>query len=77
MKRPETLKRIINDLDNKKASPGVLVCVNEALKTGSFPDSLKCANDRPVRQIIMNLFSIKFSVDLEKHIVCNMLYLNY
>ena len=25
----------------------VTVCVNEALKTGSFPDSLKCANVRP------------------------------
>ena len=48
MKRPETLKRILNDLDNKKASPGVLVCVNEALETGSFPDSLKCANVRPI-----------------------------
>ena len=26
----------------------VTVCVNEALKTGSFPDSLKCANVRPI-----------------------------
>ena len=56
----ETIKRIINDLGIKKASSGeiptylfkkfdfildtVTVCVNEALKTGSFPDSLKCAN---------------------------------
>ena len=55
---------MINDLDIKKASSGeiptylfkkcdfmldiVTVCVNEALKTGSFPDSLKCANVRPI-----------------------------
>ena len=26
----------------------VTVCVNEALKSGSFPDSLKCANARPI-----------------------------
>ena len=26
----------------------VKVCVNEALTTGSFPDSLKCANVRPI-----------------------------
>ena len=26
----------------------VTVYVNEALKTGSFPDSLKCANVRPI-----------------------------
>ena len=60
----ETIIRIINDLDIKKASSGgiptylfkkcdffldtVIVCVNEALKTGSFPDSLKCANVRPI-----------------------------
>ena len=60
----ETIKRIINDLDIKKASSGeiptclfkkydfildtVTVCVNEALKTGSFPDSLECANVRPI-----------------------------
>ena len=60
----ETTKRIINDLDIKKASSGeiptyllkkcdfildtVVVCVNEALKTGSFPDSRKCANVRPI-----------------------------
>ena len=60
----ETIKRIINDLDIKKASSGeiptdlfkkcgfildtVTVCVNEALKTRSFPDSLKCANVRPI-----------------------------
>ena len=60
----ETIKRIINDLDIKKASSGeiptylfkkcdfildtVTICVNEALKTGSFPDSLKCANVRPI-----------------------------
>ena len=24
------------------------VCVNKTIKTGSFPDSLKCANVRPV-----------------------------
>ena len=55
---------MINDLDIKKPSSGeiptyffkqwdfildtVVVCVNEALKTGSFPDSLKCANVRPI-----------------------------
>ena len=60
----ETIKRIINDLDIKKASSGEIptylfkkcdfilgtftVCANEALKTGSFPDSLKCANVRPI-----------------------------
>ena len=59
----ETITRIINDLDIKKASSGeiptyvfkkcdftldtVTVCVNEALKTESFPDSLNCANVRP------------------------------
>ena len=26
----------------------VTVCVNETLKTGSFPDSLKCANVRSI-----------------------------
>ena len=26
----------------------VRVCGNEVLKTGSFPDSLKCANARPI-----------------------------
>ena len=26
----------------------ITVCVNEALKTGSFRDSLKCANVRPI-----------------------------
>ena len=56
------MKRIINDLDIKKASSGeipaylfkkcdfilgnVTICVNEVLKTGSFPNSLKCANVR-------------------------------
>ena len=56
----ETIKRIINDLDIKKASPTYLfkkcdfildtvtVSVKEALKTGSFPDSLKCENVRPI-----------------------------
>ena len=60
----ETIKRITNDLDIKKASSGeiptylfkkcdfildtVTVCVNEALKMGSFPDNLKCANVRPI-----------------------------
>ena len=59
----ETIKRIINDLDIKKASSGEIptylykkcdfildtcVCVNEALRMGSFPDSLKCANVRPI-----------------------------
>ena len=56
-------KRIINDLDIKKATFGeiptyrfekcdiildtVTVCVNET-STGSFPDSLKCANVKPI-----------------------------
>ena len=60
----ETIKRIINDLDIKKVSSGeiptylykkcdfildaVTICVNEALKTGSFPNCLKCANVRPI-----------------------------
>ena len=60
----ETINRIINDLDIKRASSSeipsyifkkcdfvldtVTVCINEALKTGSFTDGLKCAN---VRQI--------------------------
>ena len=60
----ETIKRIINDLDFKKASSGEIrtyffkkcdfildtltICVNEALKTRSFPDSLKCANIKPI-----------------------------
>ena len=60
----ETMKRIINGLDIKKPSSGeivtyffkkynfvfgtVTVCVNKALKTGSFPDSLKYRNVRPV-----------------------------
>ena len=60
----ETVKRIIDDLDIKIASSSeipiyffkkydfildtVTVCVNEALKTGSSPDSLKCANVRPI-----------------------------
>ena len=29
------------------------------------------------RQIILNFFSMKFCVDIEKHIVRNILYLNY
>ena len=60
----ETIKRIINDLDIKKTSSGeiptyffkkgdfvldtVTVCVNKAWKTGTFPDSLKRANIRPI-----------------------------
>ena len=60
----ETIKRIIYDLDIKKPSSGeiptyffkkchfvlgtVTVCINKAIKTGSFPDSLKCANVRLV-----------------------------
>ena len=60
----ETIKRVINHLDIKKASfceiptyhfkkcdfilNTVIICVNEALKTGSLPDSLKCANVRPI-----------------------------
>ena len=55
---------MINDLDIKRPSSGeiptyffkkwdfildtVTACVNEALKTGSFPYSLKCANVRPI-----------------------------
>ena len=85
------------------------VGVNKALKTGSFPDSLKCASVRPIYKKVdpfdkrnyrlvsilpllskvyerviykqasnyLNLFPMKFCVDLEKHIVCHMLYLNY
>ena len=64
IKAIKIIKRIINDLDIKKPSSGEIptyflkkcnfildtatVCVNEALKTGSFPDSLKCANVRPI-----------------------------
>ena len=60
----EVIKRIINDLDIKRPSSGeiptyffkkcdfvmgtVTVCVNEALKTRFFPNSLKCANVRPI-----------------------------
>ena len=60
----ETIKRIINDLDIKRASSGetptyffkkwdsvldtVTVCVNGALEKRSFLDSLKCANVRPI-----------------------------
>ena len=60
----ETIKRIINDLGIKKPSSGetptylfqksdfvldiVTVCLNEALKTGPFPDSLKCAHVTPI-----------------------------
>ena len=60
----ETIKRIINDLGIKKPSSGetptylfqksdfvldiVTVCLNEALKTGPFPDSLKCAHVIPI-----------------------------
>ena len=60
----ETIKKIINDLDIKNASSGEIptylfkkcdfildtatVCLNEALKTGSFLNSLKCANVRPI-----------------------------
>ena len=41
----DTIKRIVNVLDILDA---VAVCINEALKTRSFPDSLKCANVRPI-----------------------------
>ena len=58
----ETIKRIINNLEIKKPCSGeistflndvilfcfVIVCVKEALKTLSFPDSLKCANVTPI-----------------------------
>ena len=60
----ETIKRIINDLGIKKPSSGEIptylfqksdfvldiltVCLNEALKTGPFPDSLKCAHVTPL-----------------------------
>ena len=60
----ETKKRITEDLAIKKASFGeiptclfkkcnfvsntVRLCVNKALKMGSFHDSLKCANVRPI-----------------------------
>ena len=80
-----------------------------SIKTRSFPDSLKCANVRPIykkedtfdkknyrpvstlpflskvyERVIyeqassyLNPSSVKFCMDLEKHIVRNMLYLNY
>ena len=52
----ETIKRIINDLGIKKACFGeidfildnFIICVNEALKKGSFPDNIKCANVRSI-----------------------------
>ena len=60
----DTIKRIINHLGIKNTSSGeyptyffykcdsildtVTVCVNEALKTGSFHHSLKSANVKPV-----------------------------
>ena len=60
----ETTKRMANDLDMKKPSSGeiparfskkcnfvldaIKVSVNEALTTGSFPDSLKWANVRTI-----------------------------
>ena len=60
----ETIKRIINDIDIKKTLSGEIptsfffncnfvletgtVSENEPLKTGSFPDSLKCGNVRPI-----------------------------
>ena len=82
------------------------MCVNEALKTGSFPNSLKCVNVRSIykkvdpfikritdqwvfllkiyerviyeqAEISFKLFSMKFCVNSEKHIVRSMLYLNY
>ena len=60
----ETIKKVIDDIDIEKLSSGeiptyffkrcdfamdtVTVCVNEALKTGSFPDRLKYENVRPI-----------------------------
>ena len=53
----ETINRIINDLDIKKASSGEIptyailfwtLSQYEALETASFTDSLKCANVRPI-----------------------------
>ena len=60
----ESLKRIINNLNIKKVSSGeiptylfrkcdfvldtVTACVNEALKKGTFPYSLECANFGPI-----------------------------
>ena len=122
----ESLKRIINDLNIKKASSGeirtslfkkgdfvldtVTVCVNEGLKKGTFSYSLKCTNFRPIykkedpfykrsyipvsilpllskvfKRMMYELasnyfepfFSMKVCMDLEKHTVRNMLYLNY
>ena len=115
----ESLKRIINDLNIKKASlfkkgdfvlDTATVCVNEGLKKGTFSYSLKCTNFRPIYKkedpfykrsyIPVNIlpllskvfkrmmyelasnyfepfFSMKVCMDLEKHTVRNMLYLNY
>ena len=58
------MKRIITDINIKKPSSAkiptffykkwdfvldaVTICAREALKTGSSPDSLKCANGRPI-----------------------------
>ena len=82
------------------------MCVNEALKMGSFPNILKNANVRSINkkvhpfhrktseyvttfiknlsksdirvsQIIFKLFSMKFCVDSEKHILRSMIYLNH
>ena len=60
----ETIKRIINNLGIKKTSSGKIptyflkkcdsllntdtVCVNDTLKTETFPDGLKSANVRPI-----------------------------
>ena len=80
----------------------VTVYVNEALKTGSFPDSLKCTNVSPIykkedpfdkknykpvsilpllskvyERVIYYQTSNYCELDLEKHIVRNMLYSNY
>ena len=64
----ETIKRIINDIDIQKHSSGetptysfkkcdfvlytATACVNKALKTGSFPNSLKCANVRQIYKTV-------------------------
>ena len=85
------------------------MCVNEALKTGSFPNSLKCSNATPIYKEVdlfdkrnyrpvsilplllkvyerviyeqassyFEPFLMKLCVDLEKHIVRNLIYLNY
>ena len=63
----KTIKRIINDLDVKKALSGeipaslfkkcdfifntVTTCINTTLASRTFPESLKCVNESPIHKI--------------------------